>query len=541
MSTAAPALQHETSTVVGAKLLFGAVILAHLPLIGLHLFQAWPKEYYQYMPLVPVGAWMLAMRGAKDSFGEPDFGLGTMVLATVGILCFAASVAIPSTWAAVWSLVFNLGVAARFTGGLELTRAVRPGVLFLLLMLPLPFDSDRDLLTWLQRATVKGSGAVYEWAGGFCMIVGAVVQLPHLPEPLFIADACSGIQSLFAVLTCTIFYLLWNRRGFFHSLLVLVTAVGWVMAANIARVLAVMAYTKPGVLDLSRGWLHQVLGMLTFLTAFLLTLSTDRLFLVFNPPRGLPPIDDDLPEELPSRNRSASFAAVAFAAVLLAAGAYSAKLIFTSTQEQGAKLTYDFKIPALGAHHLPTALGDWRLVKSEGLVRRTEDDQMAANSQQWRYSNGFQSALISLDYPYPETHDLQMCYENLGWTVAARDLIDVAPAYAPPVGDFVRLRLQKRSDEYSYVAFTAFNLNGTPETLGRIRLVDAIETKFMSFVGRVLNQGGGKIRVRQPVYQVQVKSDSPLPLTPAQVRQLDELFLLARQQFAPPNLTINPQ
>jgi exosortase len=540
MSSAAPGLSRATQIPLSAILLFVAVGLAHLPLIGLHLFHVWHKEYYQYMPLVPIGALLLAMRRAEDSFGEPDFGLGTMVLATLGIVCSVASVVIYSPWFSVWSLVFSLGVAARLTGGLELTRAIRPGALFLLLMLPLPLDSDAELLTWLQRATVKGSGAVYEWSGGFCMIVGAIVQLPRLPEPLFVADACSGIQSLFAVLTCTIFYLLWNRRGLFQSLLVLVTAAGWVMAANIARVLAVMAFTRPGVLDLSRGWLHQALGMSTFLAAFLLTLSTDRLFLVFNPPRELPPIDDDFPEGRPGRGRAASFAAVAFAMVLLGTGVYSAKLIFSSSQEQGGKLTYNFKIPELGPHHLPTALGDWRLVKSDGLVRRTEDDQMAANSQQWRYSNGFQSALISVDYPYPETHDLQACYENLGWTVAARDLIDVAPAYAPPIGDFVRLRLQKRSDEYSYVAFTAFTLNGEPETLGRIRLVDAIETKFSSFVNRVLKQGGGKIRIRQPIYQVQLVSESPLPLTPAQVKQLDELFLLARRHFAPPNLTINP-
>jgi exosortase len=540
MSTAAPALQRATSTTVGAKLLFGAVILAHLPLIGLHLFQVWPKEYYQYMPLVPVGAWMLAMRGAKDSFGEPDFGFGTMVIALLGVLCLTASVLIYSPWFSVWSLVFNLGVAARLTGGLELARAIRPGVLFLLLMLPLPLDSDAELLLWLQRVTVKGSGAVYEWGGGFCVIVGAIVQLPRLSEPLFVADACSGIQSLFAVLTCSVFYLLWNHRGVIHSLLVLASAVGWVMAANIARVLMVMAFTNPGVLDLSRGWLHQALGMSTFLSALLLTLSTDRLFLVFNPPRDLLPLDEDLPENHPGRNRSASLAAVVLAVVLLTAGAYSAKLVFSSTRESGAQFTFHFEAPELGPNHLPTAIGDWRLVKSEGLIRRGDDDQLAARSQQWRYSNGFQSALVSLDYPYPGTHDLQACYENIGWTVAARDLLAVAPAFAPPTGDFVRLRLQKRNDEYGYVAFSAFTLNGEPESLGRIRLVDAVEQRFVGYVKRFLHSGSGKIRIRQPIYQVQVLSESPLPLTPAQVQQLDQLFLMARQQFAPPKLTITP-
>ena len=109
------------------------------------------------------------------------------------------------------------------------------------------------------------------------------------------------------------------------------------------------------------------------------------------------------------------------------------------------------------------------------------------------------------------------------------------------VGDFVRLRLQKRSDEYGYVAFTAFTLTGAPETLGRLRLVEALEGRITTFTKRLFNRGEGKIRLRQPIYQVQVVSESPLPLTPAQVRQLDELFLLARQNFAPPKLNIPAQ
>jgi exosortase len=540
MSTVAPALSRSEPSHFGARLLFGAVILAHVPLIGLHLFQVWPKEYYQYMPLVPVGAWLLATRRAKESFGEPTLGFGTMAMATLGVLCLAMSVAFYSPWFSVLSLVVNLGVAARLTGGLELARAIRPGTLFLLLMLPLPLDTDSELLQWLQRATVKGSGAVYEWAGGFCMIVGAVVQLPHLPEPLFVADACSGIQSLFAVLTCTIFYLLWNGRGPVHSLLVLAAALGWVMAANIGRVLAVMAFTKPGVVDLSKGWPHQALGMLTFISAFLLTLSTDRMFLVVNPPRVLPQddVDDEAAESIAPRRRSYALAGLAFTVLLIAAGAWSARQVFASAQSSGAQFTFKFDVQELGPNHLPTALGDWRLVKYDGVVVRTEDDHMAARSQQWRFSNGFQNALISLDYPYPSTHDLQGCYENVGWTLAARDLVDVLPGFSPPIGDFVRLRMQKRTDEYLYVGYSAFTLNGEPETLGRLRMVDALQDRVVSVVKRVAKSGEGRVRLRQPIYQVQVVSESPLPMTPAQVKQLDELLLHARRHFAPPRMPL---
>src|SRR3954469_13695377 len=66
MSTAAPNLMRAAAPSVGGLLLFGAVIFAHVPFIGLHLHQVWPKEYYQYMPLVPIGAWFLAAKGLKE-------------------------------------------------------------------------------------------------------------------------------------------------------------------------------------------------------------------------------------------------------------------------------------------------------------------------------------------------------------------------------------------------------------------------------------------------------------------------------------------
>src|SRR5688572_27397924 len=97
--------------------LLGVVVLAHAPLIGLHLFQMWPKAYYQYMPLVPIGAAVLIGRNFRDSSGQADFGFKTQFLTACGLLFLAASVVWYSPWLSVISLVINLGVAARLTCG----------------------------------------------------------------------------------------------------------------------------------------------------------------------------------------------------------------------------------------------------------------------------------------------------------------------------------------------------------------------------------------------------------------------------------------
>ncbi|HVJ80649.1 MAG TPA: archaeosortase/exosortase family protein, partial [Planctomycetia bacterium] len=52
-----------------AALLFAIVagVLAFAPLLAMHFWQTWPKEHYQYVPFVPVAAWVLGVRMFRRS------------------------------------------------------------------------------------------------------------------------------------------------------------------------------------------------------------------------------------------------------------------------------------------------------------------------------------------------------------------------------------------------------------------------------------------------------------------------------------------
>jgi hypothetical protein len=331
--------------------------------------------------------------------------------------------------------------------------------------------------------------------------------------------------------------------------LVLIISFFWVMAANIARVLAVIQYSRPSGLDLSQGLPHEILGVATFLIAFGLTLSTDRLFLVFNPPAS--DFDEQPSESTWHELHPPKLAALTISVLVIAGGAVSIGLVTRAASTTMPSLSYKFDIAQLSPSFLPDTIGAWRLIRFNGVTQRADDDNMAARSQSWHFTNGQVLAVVSLDYPYPGYHDLQGCYQNIGWELDARYHETVPAAFVPPSGDFVRLKLvrgkqkdenQKVStahagEEFAYVAFSTFTIDGQPELIGAgTGFLDILRTRFDTVLARL--GGGQKPRLRQPAYQVQVICQSPLPWTPAQINQLDDFFLRVRQLMLPPRLQI---
>jgi hypothetical protein len=287
-----------------------------------------------------------------------------------------------------------------------------------------------------------------------------------------------------------------------------------------------------------------MLGFLTFSIAVLMTLSTDRLLLVFNPPRrreaGAMEDDAGVWSSRSVLNRSLGTAPIAaLTIVYLGFAAASAAAIRERTVNRGVALSYKFDIPPLGAEQLPATIGEWRRTGFKSFVRDWDDVQ-AARSQTWTFTNGVQSAIVSLDYPYPSVHDLQPCYENLGWTTADRQTFDVPIARTPPTGQYVQMRLEKGGDQYGYVAYSSFTTDGQPEDLGRIRFLGSLSERFLEPLEARFGRNKARA-IRAPVYQIQLVSYSLVALTPQQIRQLDDLLFECRQRLSAPKFKVPGQ
>ncbi len=139
--------------------------------------------------------------------------------------------------------------------------------------------------------------------GVFHYRAGNVIEVNG--RKLMVEQACSGINSLYSLLACTLFMVFLTRRGWIHGTLLVVAAIAWVLCANVARVSGVALMESRLGVDLSSGWRHDAFGVLLFALAVGLLFSTDQFLLIPVPARSrrLSSIPNRLPRAFHSSGR----------------------------------------------------------------------------------------------------------------------------------------------------------------------------------------------------------------------------------------------
>jgi len=161
-------------------------------------------------------------------------------------------------------------------GGL---RAAWFAVFYLVFMVPLP-GIVVDALTgplkqWISLIVVEVLRAVgYPIARAGVMITIGQYQL-------LVADACSGLNSMFSLSALgTLFMYLMARPGLVHNAIMLAAIVPIAFFANIVRVMALVLVTYHLGDEAGQGFLHGAAGMVLMLVALVVFFATDALLQV---------------------------------------------------------------------------------------------------------------------------------------------------------------------------------------------------------------------------------------------------------------------
>ena len=250
----------------GPALVVAVVVAAHLPLLVLHVRQIWMRPHYQFIPLLPLGAAVLAFLGLRR-LGPvaPAPPLRAALMLGAAWVVLAAAVLLYSSWLGAVAALAALAAALYAVGGARLFRALLPAWLLLCCAVPPPFELDRQLVLWLQSLTARWASAVLDFLGLYHVMAGNVVEVGG--RRLFVEEACSGVNSLFSALACVLFFALLMRRRPLRIALLLTATVGWVLAANVARVAGIAYLLGRFGVDLTNGWRHEALGAGLFVAA----------------------------------------------------------------------------------------------------------------------------------------------------------------------------------------------------------------------------------------------------------------------------------
>ena len=173
------------------------------------LYTEWLENpYYTHGPLVPILSlfliWLnrdvLRLR-APSSWGYPLIALGVaMLLAALW-------------WSAYWIAGFSLPIVIMGLViallGLQVFRRWAFALLFLLLMVPLPFDAW--VAQWLETPTATVSTALVQAIGVPAENKGSLITLPN--SQFAVGGVCAGLRSSIALFTLALFVVMVGTPG----------------------------------------------------------------------------------------------------------------------------------------------------------------------------------------------------------------------------------------------------------------------------------------------------------------------------------------
>jgi len=575
-------------------------------MLWLFLGQLWRRPHYQFFPLLLVAVAFLAWQRwpVSRDIGERRGGRFSGYLLLAGIALLAGDIVLFQMhhWLAGVSAVLCAGGLMLHFAGPQSFRRVIPAWVLLWVAVPPPMGEDYRLIQSLQLLTARLTSMVLDVFGVAHLLEGVVLVFPG--KRLFVEEACSGVQSLFALLACTAIYGVWARRPLILGLLLMCSAVFWAVGANMVRVGTVaLAYSMRGV-DLSSGWVHELLGLVAFAVALGLIASTDSLIVFLMGPIKGPPalvrfvmrtlgrpqltnrerayvsedggylcsdrgylspdhdyysddppyVSDDAPRGqrrrrrlsrsegreqegkgtarretsgarllslLNSRGILGSWWTVLVVGLVGALGVLAMGLTAAGTGQARFVIAAAEQISA-GA--LPETAGGWKRGEYEN-VERGVGSVFGQFSQVWNYDSSSFGAVVSLDYPFYEWHDLSTCYRASGWRIVERRQMTGRLKDDP----YVSLTMVQPEGQFGYVAFDEFDSRGQP-----------IVEPYSVFWGRVFRRiklnplwaffrGQDVVELHRATFQFQVLAAKPEPWSKKELGDIQQRFLELRE------------
>lgn len=278
--TYSDALQGIRSSVIGGRLwpvlLVGAFLAAYTPTIRGLIDGPWQTEQEGHGPLIIAASiWLIwqSREKLRSTVVAPApvigwstllFGLLMMFLArTQGVLTFEAFSVLPVIVGCVLLLA-----------GWPVLRILAFPIGFLFFAVPVP-DWAIDAATVPLKVFISDLVTHVLYATGYPVAQNGVMIMIG-PYQLLVKDACSGMNSIFALSAIGIFYAYvfrWDTK--IRSLILLAAIIPITIAANFIRVIALVLIAYYGGVERLDGVLHDLTGIGLFIVAVILLFMFD--------------------------------------------------------------------------------------------------------------------------------------------------------------------------------------------------------------------------------------------------------------------------
>jgi exosortase len=513
--------------------LSGCLALAFGPLLAAHAGYLWQRPHYQHFPVVPLGAaWLAWRRWPREEQLHPGGGRVRSLLWSGVWGLLAVAVLGWSPWLGMVAALALLPAMGYCLGGGALVRQMLPVWAVLWLLVPLPLGLDSRLIAALQPLVTKASSRVLDLLEVWHVPTGNVLAVES--RRILVEEACSGIQSLYSLITCVCLYVLWAGRPLVPAALLLIAAVIASVLANIGRVVATAYLTVVCGINVEDGWRHEAVGMVAFVVSLGLLWSWDHFLWFFcHPaasPRGATAVVSGETESTTSGRVAWLDARLPASRLAIAFGLLGCVQVAILLPDDAPPIAASSVARTFNAESLPAAVGVWR--RRDFKSEEHSGKPQGRYSSIWTYEAPAGTATVAIDASYSNWHPLENCYIALGWTL---ENYEVRHTPTPTgVGDtFVAVRFTKPLESYGYLLYSLHGDRGgslSPPTprpwtpSGWVRLCKRF--------GRSAPEPESTGAIPDDRYeQEQLFVDTSTPLTPAGLADVEAFFFQSRDRL----------
>jgi exosortase len=250
-------------------ILIALIFIVYLPVLYDLVFDWYTDSNYSHGFLIlPIALWLiwrkrkeLAQIHARQNRLGLAFIIGSLFLliaGTAGAEYFTARV----------SFVFLLFSISLYMFGWPFTRKIWFAFFFMLFMIPIPYVIYYSITFPMQLFASKVSTTILSEIGLPLLRQGNIIHIPNYS--LEVAEACSGIRSLFSLLALGALYAYFTQPNKIKAIILFLSTIPIAIAGNVFRITmtALAAHTISP--KFAEGALHEISGLLVFLFSLIL-------------------------------------------------------------------------------------------------------------------------------------------------------------------------------------------------------------------------------------------------------------------------------
>lgn len=244
----------------------------YMPVISALVRQWLDDSNYRHGLLIPFVSALLLWR-RRDSLrksGEGGSEIWGMLLMLTAAGLLIAGTAAAEMFATRISLPLMLLGAVLFIRGRDFTRISGPPLLFLLLMVPLPYIIYFKITFPMQIMSAKFSAEVLTFMKVSVIRKGNILMLPGYT--LEVIAACSGLRSLMTMFTLSVVFAFFSDMSKGRKSVLVILSVPAAIGANTVRLVVTALGAHLVGPSFADGPLHEASGIIVFAAGFLMLL-----------------------------------------------------------------------------------------------------------------------------------------------------------------------------------------------------------------------------------------------------------------------------